>query len=44
METEVCPINPINPINHGSDKHMRRYKVKTKEGGGSEFMVQLPVV
>ncbi len=44
-------INPVNPINHGSDNcyniikaHHEELKVATKEGEGEEFIVELPTL
>ncbi len=42
-------LNHINPMNHGSDKvdiikaHGGEIKVETKEGEGSEFIMQWPL-
>ncbi len=41
------PRNQINPINHGSNiitkEHKGTIKVKSNEGEGSTFIINLPV-
>ena len=46
MRNVFNPIHPINPVNHSSDDvkaHNGEIKVKTKDGEGSEFVIQLPI-